>query len=334
MDAGEFALPYAIGGMKYGVSLVNLAGAYSLLPRNGNYLAPSTIKKIKRLDTNEIIYQRDLNGKQVISKEASYIMTSTLKKVMDNNYYNIAYTRPHNLIIAGKTGTNAYDDVVIKKYHYPSYADRDIWFCGYSKNYTIATWTGFDEPKENEKNYFGHNDQRRLVCKDIFKLCINKLEIKNNQFNELSSINKVNIVKNVPGNYLPNELISKENIVQASFKKGEEPKQVLPLPYFKKIENPNIILFNNKLEININYPLEDDELYQYLFGKRIFLVTYEDENNLKTFSFDTNSFSIDLLSLTCSVTIVETFENNTKISGESYFLPLNLQYDFNLQPSQ
>lgn len=334
MDEGEFALPYAIGGMKYGVSLVNLAGAYSLLPRNGNYLTPSTIKKIKRLDTNEIIYQRDLNGKQVISKEASYIMTSTLKKVMDNNYYNIAYTRPNNLIIAGKTGTNAYDEVVIKKYHYPSYADRDIWFCGYSKNYTIATWTGFDEPKENNKNYFGHNDQRRLVCKDIFKLCINKLEIKNNPFNELSSINKVNIVKNVPGNYLPNELISKENIVQASFKKGEEPKQVLPLPYFKKIENPNIILFNNKLEININYPLEDDELYQYLFGKRIFLVTYEDENNLKTFSFDTNSFSIDLLSLTCSVTIVETFENNTKISGESYFLPLNLQYDFNLQPSQ
>ena len=106
------------------------------------------------------------------------------------------------------------------------------------------------------------------------------------------------------------------------------------MPYFKKIENPNIILFNNKLEININYPLEDDELYKYLFGKRIFLVTYEDENNLKTFSFDTNSFSIDLLSLTCSVTIVETFENNTKISGESYFLPLNLQYDFNLQPSQ
>ena len=41
--------------------------------------------------------------------------------------------------------------------------------------------------------------------------------------------------------YLPNELIPENYIVTASFKKGFEPKQIMPLPEFKKIENVNII---------------------------------------------------------------------------------------------
>lgn len=323
MDEGPFAMPYAIGGMKYGVSPTQLAGAYALFPREGNYLKPSTIKSIRELDTGKIIYQRDEEGKQIISQESAYIMNSTLKKMMDANYYNIAYTRPENIIIGGKTGTNAYDDNVIKKFNYPSYADRDVWFVGYSKNYTIASWSGFDEPKKDQKTYFGRSDSRRLIVKEIFKSCLKKLELPHNDFNTNSNISQVNIVKNAPDYFLPNELIPSSYIVTASFKKGNEPINVLPLPQFQKIEDVNIISYNSTLEIDVKNELIEDELYKNIFGDRVFLLTYEDYEHLDTYIFKSNHFSINITEPNFKLSITETFENNTKIAGESYLFEFN-----------
>ena len=318
MDEGTFTYPYAIGGMKYGVSPFFLAGSYALLPRNGNYLLPSTIKRIKRIDNGETIYIRNEQGEQIISEESCSIMTSTLEKVMDYNYYNINYARPSNMIIAGKTGTNAYDDNTIKKYNYPSYADKDVWFCGYSKDYTICSWTGFDQNIKDEKTYFGKNDGRRLIVKDIFKSSLEKLEQKNNHFIQSNNISKVNIVKNIPEYYLPNELIPSSYIVSASFKKGKEPTKILPLPEFTKINDVNIITTGDELQINISHELIDDTLYQPIFGERGYLITYEDENTLDNYFTTSNFHYLTKYDESFKITITETFKNNTKICGESY----------------
>ena len=318
MDEGPFTMPYAIGGMKYGLSPYLLANAYSLFPNDGVFKKATTIKCIKELDTNKIIYSRDDNSKQILSKETAFIMNSTLQKIMDYNYYNINYSRPNNIIIGGKTGTNAYDNVIIKKYNYPQYADRDSWFVGYSKNYTIACWTGFDEPLINQKTYFGKNDSRRLIVKDIFRTALNKLELKNINFNTCDNISQIKIVKNAPEMYLPNELIPENYIVTASFKKGFEPKQIMPLPEFKKIENVNIISYEDNLQIDVDNELIDDELYKNIFGKRIFLITYEDENNLDTYQISNNHFLIKKHNDKFKLNIVETFENNNKVTGEAF----------------
>lgn len=328
MDEGPFTMPYAIGGMKYGISPTQLAGAYSLFPRDGNYLLPSTIKSIKEIDTGKIIYERNLNGQQIISPDSAYIMNSTLKKMMDNNYYNIAYTRPENIIIGGKTGTNAYDDSVIKRYNYPTYADRDAWFVGYSRNYTIACWSGFDEPIKDQKTYFGRSDSRRIIVKDIFKNCLKKLELSKKDFNKSNNISEIQIVKNAPEYYLPNELIPSNLVVTASFKKGLEPKNTLPLPVFNKLENINIISIDNHLEIDIPNELIDDKIYKNIFGKRVYLLTYEDENSLENSIIDCNHFTINKNSENFKITIVETFEHNTKITGEIYTFEYNSNFLF------
>lgn len=322
MDEGPFTYPYAIGGMKYGISPTQLAGAYAMLARGGDYILPSTIASVRLVETGETIYRRNQNGTRVLSKESAYIMTSTLKKVMDANYYNIAYTRPENTIIAGKTGTNAYDDNVIARYGYPSYADRDVWFCGYSKNYTIACWTGFDEPKENQKTYFGKGDTRRLIAKDIFRSCLSRLELPQQPFDRPDSITEVPIVRGIPGNYLPNELVPSSMIVKASFKKGEEPKNTLPLPQFEPLKDISIIATDTTLNIDIPLELKEDDLYRYIFGKRVFMVTYEDESELKTHLYDCSHFSIENPKKNFTLSIVETYENNTKITGEPYVFSL------------
>ena len=317
MDDGVFSYPYAIGGMKYGVSPTALAGAYSLLPRDGNYLKPSTIKSVKNKITGEILYSRSLEGKQIISKESAYLINSTLNKVINQNYYNISYAKPDGIKVCAKTGTNAYDKTVIGKYSYPTYADRDAWFVGYSKNYTIASWTGFDEPLKDKQTYFGRNDNRRLIVKDIFRETLKRLELKNISFNKPSSIEEISIIKGIPGNYLPNEYIPSSHIVKASFKQSNKPTQTLPPPTFNKINGLNIIADDLNLEIDIEHNLKND-LYEYIFSKKGYQLLYEDENSLDIYFSSSPHFTIPNKKKSFTISICETYENNRQLTGEIF----------------
>lgn len=323
MDKGTFSLPYAIGGMTYGTNPIKLAGAYSMIARGGTYIKPSTIRLIKNKDTGEIIYNRLTNPKRVLSEESSYLITSTLKKVMDKNYYNIAYAKPQNIEVYAKTGTNAYDDKIIKNYNYPNYADADVWFSGYSKNYSVASWTGFDKPIKNEKTYFGRNDNRRLIVKDIFRDGLTKLELKNYSITSPSTLTKVAIVKGVNGNYIPNELIPNNLIVYASFKKDMIPNTILPLPTLKEIEDVNVILNNDILQIQIHHQLQNDELYLPIFGEKVYMVTFEDEFSFSTYITNESTISIPYNKKSFTINIVETFKNNNKLTSKPYSLNYN-----------
>ena len=326
MDEGRFSLPYAIGGMTYGVNPISLAGSYRMLSKNGNYLKPSTIKLIKNKDTGEIIYKRDLSEKKVLSTESSYLISSALKKVMDGNYYKIGNAKPSNINVYAKTGTNSYDHNLIKQYGFPTYADADVWFAGYSKNYTIASWTGFDKPVKNTNTYFGRNDSRRLIVKDIFKECLKRLEIKNLLIEKPSTMKEVSIVKNAPGNYLPNDLIPTNHIVKATFKLDEAPTKVLPYPILNEVKDIEITQQDNELQLSVNHMLEDDLLYKNIFGKKVYLITYEDETTSNTFITSENTITLPFNQKSFTITICETFENNNKLTSTPYIY----NYDVNI----
>ena len=253
-----------------------------------------------------------------------HIISSVLKKVIDGNYYNIAYAKPYGIQIHGKTGTNAYDDNRIKLFDYPSYADCDVWFAGYSKNFTIASWSGFDEPKKGQNNYFGKNDSRRYIVKDIFKESLSKLELKKNIITKPSSLTEVNIVKGINKNYLPNEYVPTAYIVTASFKNDDIPTEVLPLPTLKEIENIEILSTEESLFINIQHQLNDDELYLPFFGKKSYILTFSGEDFSETHVFQTNTLELNNYKKSFTLTIAETFENNTKLTSNPYIF----NYDF------
>ena len=136
------------------------------------------------------------------------------------------------------------------------------------------------------------------------------------------------MLKNYPEYYLPIEVITSNLVVTASFKKGLEPKNTLPLPVFNKLENINIISIDNHLEIDIPNELIDDKIYKNIFGKRVYLLTYEDENSLENYIIDCNHFTINKNSENFKITIVETFEHNTKITGEIYTFEYNSNFLF------
>ena len=123
----------SIGGMHGGVSVREMAAAYTYLGNGGLYYEPYTYYYVTDSEDNIIIDNRTPIPKQAYSAETSGIMNRLLNYNVTNSVSTKAsYARVSGWDIIGKTGTT--ND------------DKDSWFCGASPYATMATWCGFDNP--------------------------------------------------------------------------------------------------------------------------------------------------------------------------------------------
>ena len=319
MDQGPFTYSYAIGGMKYGVTPINIAGAYSMLSNNGLYSKPTTIKRIINLETNEVIYESSNNKERIISEESADIITNTLQRIVDSNYLSMKIAKPNSITIAGKTGTGAYSKSIINKYNLPSNADKDIWFSGYSKNYTCTIWSGFDKFIENEKTFFSGKEGKN-VPKELFKLIIEKVEKKHQEFDISPSLTKVYVVTNLDKPYIPNELVPNKYISFAYYKKEDIPTNVLPYPSFNKLENINCILSEKTLCFSILDSKVENDLYSTFYGDKGYLINIYLDDELYTSSFYLDTYFEIVLDTPglYRFDIFESYKDNSKLKGEPY----------------
>ena len=124
----------SIGGLTGGVTVTEMAAAYTYMGNGGLYYEPYTYYYVTDAEDNVILSPQDKVPKQAYSAETAYIMNRLL-------YYNVSNsvntragsTRVSGWEIIGKTGTT--DE------------DKDSWFCGLSPYASLAVWTGFDEPQ-------------------------------------------------------------------------------------------------------------------------------------------------------------------------------------------
>ena len=79
-----------------------------------------------------------------MKSSTAYMITDMLKQVITKGTGTGA--RIAGIYQAGKTGTNAYPDDVASQF--PASADMDSWFNGYTKQYSMSIWTGYDHPYE------------------------------------------------------------------------------------------------------------------------------------------------------------------------------------------
>lgn len=267
MDEGTLSASYALGGMTYGVSPLQMAGAYAMLANHGRYQEPSAVRSIKDVDGN-VLYQRNESSQQVISEESADQVTYALRKVMEKNYLNINVAKPNQIEVAGKTGTNAYDSVTIGKNHYPSNADKDIWFAGYSAKNTCVIWTGFDEALDG-KNFFTVNDPRKRIAKSVFKSVMEQIN-KKGEFTYSDQLKKISLVKGLDGDYLPDTTIPGYLIEETLI----DPKKTFPrnLPELKIEETEDVSVFatSEELLFQVRTPLVEDEIYSSLFGDKLY----------------------------------------------------------------
>lgn len=128
-------LALALGGMKYGTSPLELAGAYSMLSRMGTFISPWCIEKITDFSGN-ILYEHKENSKRVFKESTSFMLTDILFDVSkhQSNGLNVL-----SVPIACKTGTVGYN----------GQGHSDAWCASYIKTHTVCTWVGYDKTDEN-----------------------------------------------------------------------------------------------------------------------------------------------------------------------------------------
>lgn len=262
----EFNMSYGIGGMYNGVTPTQLASAFSIFPSGGIYKKATTIRKIELLDKT---YEVNRNEKRVLSEETAFKLSNVLKKVVDNNYWGMGSLKKSGCSIGAKSGTSNFDYNTLKQLNYPIGACKDIWYAGFSKDYTVTVWTGFDKNIKNEKTFFyASGDSRVSIAKKILNKIL-KLKAKPGlEFNVPSSLYKVGVVRGVYPYVLPDEYTPNHMISYGYFKKEEIPTEIIkpePLPEIK-----NILIIQIDEMIKIIFEIEENIVPEKEYGKKLF----------------------------------------------------------------
>ncbi len=108
-----------------GVSVLELANAYSTFARNGARLTPQVILKIEDSAGKELVFNPP-KKQQMLPKKAVKMINSALMTVVEVGTGRKA--RIQGRQVAGKTGTTD--------------QTRDIWFSGYTRDFVTTIWMG------------------------------------------------------------------------------------------------------------------------------------------------------------------------------------------------
>lgn len=120
-------LPLALGGLTYGVTPLEMAGAYAAIANDGLYIEPTFYTKV--VDAKgDIVLEANQTKTQVMSKEAAYVVKEILTQPVKTGTAMVCAIDGIN--VAAKTGTTN--------------EDFDRWLCGFTPYYTATVWYGYD----------------------------------------------------------------------------------------------------------------------------------------------------------------------------------------------
>jgi len=131
-DPRDTELALALGGFTYGVSPVQLAGAYTAFAGGGVYREPHILSHIGNWK-GVSLFTQDTKGKRVMDVGNAFILNSLQQGVVESG----AASRLADLDmgLAAQTGTAG-----------DSAGNRDIWLAAYNPQYVAVVWMGFDNP--------------------------------------------------------------------------------------------------------------------------------------------------------------------------------------------
>ncbi|MFB4160760.1 transglycosylase domain-containing protein [Geomicrobium sp. JSM 1781026] len=117
-----------------------IAGAYAAFGNDGVYNDPYSVRKIVFTDEREM----DLTPEstRAMNDYTAYMVTDMLKDVVTDPRGTGTAANIEGLPLAGKTGTSNFGDG--ERDNVPAGGVPDIWFAGYTPEYTAAVWTGYE----------------------------------------------------------------------------------------------------------------------------------------------------------------------------------------------
>ncbi|QIN79221.1 hypothetical protein GBA65_12605 [Rubrobacter marinus] len=129
----------AIGGLREGVSPLEMASAYATFAAGGIHREPYSVERIDRVGfgEREPTYDHPLEGKRVLSGNQAAAATEVLRGVVEDGTASFLHDLDEEIgrPSAGKTGTT--DDFV------------DAWYVGYTPRLATAVWVGYPEGRRS-----------------------------------------------------------------------------------------------------------------------------------------------------------------------------------------
>lgn len=307
-------------------SPLQMASAYSAFANGGNYTEPYTVSKVTTQDGQEIDLTPETN--QAMSDYTAYMITDMLKDVATN--YNSSVGIP-GVPQAGKTGTTNYTSVEIEEHNLPSDAVPDSWYIGYTSNYSLSVWTGYDK-KYEEGHWLSNNDGTRQLPRDIYQALMSQVSegLDNSDWTKPSSVSEVSVEDGSDPAQLPGPNTPESEIVTELFVAGTEPSKI-STTYGEDLTAPTGLSAqfdeeSNEIAINWDeYTLEnEDEDVTYLLsvnGEEISLAETEytvsepDSGNVQI-SLSVQAYGNTGPAATTSVTVPEPEEEEPDVVPE------------------
>ena len=134
--------PLSLGQLSWGVTVREMAQAYTAFPNDGVMSYGRTYSYIEDADGN-IVLLNPVRQVASIKANTAYNMCAMMKDAVSYGTGTDAYFS--STAVAGKTGTTS--------------DDKDRWFVGFTEYYVAAVWTGYDIP---EKMYFSGNPAAQI----------------------------------------------------------------------------------------------------------------------------------------------------------------------------
>ena len=144
-------LALALGGLKEGITPLEMAGAYATIANDGEYIEPTFYTSVVNYNGNMILEVKQ-RTKRVFSEQVAYILKELLKQPVEGTYGTATYCRISGIDVSAKTGTT--DE------------NYDKWLCGFTPYYTVVTWFGFDK---NETIYYNNQNPAGIIWANVMK---------------------------------------------------------------------------------------------------------------------------------------------------------------------
>ncbi len=216
---GRIHEAHAIGSFT-GSSPLVMAGAYQIFSNGGYYYEPFSVTKVVFRDTGEEDEYTSPKVK-VISEATAWMITDILKDVGRTSGFSALQGSD---VVAVKTGTTNYDSKTKSRYKLPSYAVREYWVDGYTKDTVISVWLGYDKTSnKNYLNYYNDGWRRNELFKAAAKVSFTH---KKQDWARPKSVVPVTVEKGSDPLKLPSENTPANQKVTEYFKSGTEPTEV------------------------------------------------------------------------------------------------------------
>ena len=134
-------LTLVLGGSGNGTSPLQMAAAYAMIARGGEYIEPTFYTKVEDADGN-VILEAEQETKRIMSEGNAYVLASILTSPVTGSagsgHATATMCAISGMDVAAKTGTTS--------------GYNDYWLCGFTPYYAAATWFGYDYNEEIPEN--------------------------------------------------------------------------------------------------------------------------------------------------------------------------------------